>query len=256
MKILFWQNCRNVFLKRSFFWGILKFFKYFFWSRRREFCQLVTSYAELLTSPGWILTALIVGVTGVSSLITWAVIRWHADVTRHPSIDSTQQTEQTFHFRKLSWEGFEKLKIPASQLLMKLANDKWLCVWLAFRSWELRSWAKSNGLPSIIIIIDCQEYKDLFHPSFGGKTVRNIALWSLIAAFKILWSLVDLYQHRALSIIIGWPVTRQAESSLIPFQLFTYRQLRQVLDFQHHLSSENFWWWLIECSFFKSCQSF
>ena len=148
------------------------------------------------------------------------------------------------------------LKSWKFQLLMKLANDKWLCVWLAFRSWELRSWAKSNGLPSIIIIIDCQEYKDLFHPSFGGKTVRNIALWSLIAAFKILWSLVDLYQHRALSIIIGWPVTRQAESSLIPFQLFTYRQLRQVLDFQHHLSSENFWWWLIECSFFKSCQSF
>ena len=114
---------------------------------------------------------------------------------------------------------------------MKLANDKWLCVWLAFLG--RAEAAKSNGLPSIIIIIDCQEYKDLFHPSFGGKTVRNIALWSLIAAFKILWSLVDLYQHRALSIIIGWPVTRQAESSLIPFQLFTYRQLRQVLDFQH-----------------------
>ena len=183
------------------------------WSRAMLSCSLCW---------GWILTALIVGVTGVSSRITWAVIRWHADVTRHPSIDSTQQTEQTFHFRKLSWEGFEKLKIPASQLLMKLANDKWLCVWLAFRSWELRSWAKSNGLPSIIIIIDCQEYKDLFHPSFGGKTVRNIALWSLIAAFKILWSwgMFDLYQHRALSIIIGRPVTRQAESSLIPFQLF------------------------------------
>ena len=122
------------------------------WSRAMLSCSLCW---------GWILTALIVGVTGVSSRITWAVIRWHADVTRHPSIDSTQQTEQTFHFRKLSWEDFEKLKIPASQLLMKLANDKWLCVWLAFGRAEKQSWAMG------------------FLPSSSSSTAKNIKIFSI-----------------------------------------------------------------------------